>query len=310
MPRPPAHHPHPGQRSRRADDIFDDGMEYWWKGDRKTARRYFKRALKADPGHVDAHNHLAIDLMDRGRLADAERHLDAGLTAGEAHLLRKGRRVRRGQLENRPYLRCLGNLALVMRRRRRFDEALKIHRHLLELNPDDNQGARYLVGGELHHLGDLEGALAAYRKAIDEPGCAYGLALALIQLHRPKPDIGLALLRAFARNRYVPPMLLGEPWTRVDGFHVISWAERDCAADYVETDGKLWRDVPDSAGVLRWWWRVGPVRAWRARIDEITVALGNLPVGSDERFAAIAEDRYLLRPDHMKNLVHEVFSAP
>ena len=50
-----------------------------------------------------------------------------------------------GLLENRQYLRAIQNLGLVFWREQKNSEAMKMFTLLLQLNPDDNQGTRYLV---------------------------------------------------------------------------------------------------------------------------------------------------------------------
>jgi tetratricopeptide (TPR) repeat protein len=270
-----------------ADMEFDEGMEHWWDGDRTAACRYFRKAVKIDPLHSEANNHLGIYLMESGRFKDAEQHFERAIEGGERNIRREHGLVAWGWLENRPYLRALGNLALLRRRQKRYQEALDIWERLLTLNPNDNQGVRYLLGEGYHRLGQLEDALAAYERGIDEPGGCYSRALLFHQMGRTE-KVGTALVLAFAGNRYVPPMLLGERWERVDGFHWTGAAEPEWAAEYVNEQGDLWRKVPGSADLLRHWWHAEPVREWMARIDELTVRLGHLEPG-DERNMVVAE---------------------
>jgi tetratricopeptide (TPR) repeat protein len=57
---------------RRVDDRFDEGLEYWHQGDRKRARTIFRAALKIDPNHADANNHLGIVELERAEFEKAE----------------------------------------------------------------------------------------------------------------------------------------------------------------------------------------------------------------------------------------------
>jgi tetratricopeptide (TPR) repeat protein len=66
--------------SNAAEDIFDEGMEYWWAGDRRLAAKAFRRALELDPEHADAHNHLGIVDWGARRLKAAERHFRAAIS--------------------------------------------------------------------------------------------------------------------------------------------------------------------------------------------------------------------------------------
>jgi hypothetical protein len=270
--------------SKLAESVFDQGMEHWWRGDRRRACISYRKALKLDPLHADAHNHLGIVMLDRARLAEAEHHFRAAIDGGERWLIRGGRLVEWGQTENRPYLRGLANLAIVHRDSGRWSEALEIHRRVLKLNPNDNQGIRWLVGEEHHRLGDLDRAIKAYEKATEEPGCCFGLALALFEAGRPNDKVGVALLTGFAANRYIAPMLLGVSWERLDGFHGTNMAEPEWAADQVRGLRALWHRVPKSVEVLRFWWNAAPVRSWRSKLDEIIVALkADVMPPSDQR---------------------------
>ena len=73
-----------------AESAFEDGMELWWAGEKKKAARRFRDALKLDPGHADAHNHLGIVDLEAGRLDAAARHFEAAIRGGERELLRDG----------------------------------------------------------------------------------------------------------------------------------------------------------------------------------------------------------------------------
>lgn len=264
-------------RAERVEALFDEGMERWWAGDRSTALYIFRRVLRMDPKHADAHNHIGIASLDIGRPVVAERHFRAAIEAGAGRVVREGGQVKWSFVENRPYLRGMGNLAIALRAQRRYAAALLVHQDLLRLNPTDNQGVRYLIGEEMLRTGDIQGAIRAYRATCaEEPGSAYGLALARLHALGPKVDIGEALLLGFASNRYVPPMLLGERWERLDGWHGTSTAEPEWAAAIVEDQADLWRGVRGGLDVLRWWWTAIPVRTWRAKLDAVAVELKDL----------------------------------
>jgi len=291
----------------KADHIFDQGMEHWWHGDRTRACGFFRRALKIDPDHADAHNHLGIRMLDREKFADAETHFLAAVEGGERGLVREDGLIEWGCMENRPYLRGLANLAIVYRDTERWGEALETHLRILKLNPNDNQGVRWLVGEEHHRLGDLDRAITAYQKASEEPGCCFGLALALFEAGRSSERVGTALLAGFAANRYVAPMLLGELWERLDGFHATNMAEPEWAADQVRGLHVLWQRVPKSADVLRFWWKAAPVRNWRAKLDEIIENLGRVPI-SDKRNVIVSSGIALRSDAVIEEMVAEVLS--
>lgn len=288
-----------------AEQAFDDGMERWWQGDRTGACRLFKRALTHAPDHADAHVHLGICAFDKGKLAEAERHYRCAVASAERDLVREDDEVPWGHVDNRPYLRALYNLALVHRRRCDFEAARLVHEDLLRMNPNDNQGVRYLLSEEHHRGGDLTRAIRMYEDSLEEPGSCFGLALALHQGGRPQSEVGRALLRGFAANRYLAPILLGEPWQALDAFHGTSMAEPEWAADHVAQARDLWSTVPRSVEVLRFWWRSPLVRSWRAKLDDLMVALKDLPPG-DRRDAVVSEHLILRSEAHIDGLAGEV----
>jgi hypothetical protein len=188
-------------------------------------------------------------------------------------------------LENRPYLRALANLALLRHRQGQTADEVEIYERLLRMNPNDNQGVRWLLGEGYHRLGRLDVAIKAYEAALEEPGCCYSHALALFE--SGEAGAGLAVIRGFARNRYVAPMLLGEPWTRVDGWHGSNMEEPEWAAEYVERHGDLWRGAPGSKEFLHRFWTAEPVRRWLAEIEELMRELDGLEPG-DKRSLLVA----------------------
>lgn len=299
----------PSASFESADRVFDEGMEFWWEGDRRTALRYFRRALALDPQHADAHNHLGIASLDARKLKNAEQHFRAAAAGGEARIQRDRAHVPWGIVENRPYLRALGNLALTLAEQRKWAEALAIHQRVLTLNPNDNQGIRYLVGIEHLRVGDNAGAIAAFEKCLgEEPGCAFGLALARLRERGPSAEVGAPLLHGFAENRYVAPMLLGERWARLDAFHGTSMAEPEWADDVVTAQADLWHAVAKGVEVLRFWWTAPSVASWRKKLDDNMVKLKSLPI-SDERNAVVAQSSVLRSEDTVRDIIAKVRTA-
>jgi len=270
----------PNEVVDEAGELFDAGMEHWWNGDRRKAATWFRKALAVDPLHADAHNHLGLIKYDAHRWLEAEQHFRTAIKGGERHIVKERRKVDWGWLENRPYLRALANMALVQERQRRWPEALTLNQQLLELNPADHQGVRYLLGPLYLRVGDVEAAIKHLRRiAAEEVGSAFCLALACLRAGRPEAVVGEALLTGFALNGYLAPMLLAEPWQRLDAYHGTNMREPEWADDAREVLAPLWQETPESAAVLRQWWLAPEVVAWRRDLDGVMVQLKNAPVG-------------------------------
>jgi len=56
-----------------------------------------------------------------------------------------------GHLENRPYLRALHGLCLVLWRQKKFEEAFNIAKKLLRICPTDNLGIRFIIDNTKNH---------------------------------------------------------------------------------------------------------------------------------------------------------------
>jgi tetratricopeptide (TPR) repeat protein len=295
--------------NRAADTSFDEGMEHWWAGDRRRAVKSFRRALELDPQHADAHNHLGIVCLEARKPKAAEQHFRAAIDGGQRHFERDGAEIHWDFIENRPYLRGLANLALVLAEQKKWAAALAIHKQMLQLNPNDNQGIRYLIGPECLRVDDNDGAIEAFQKCLhEEVGCAFGLALAKLRAHGPSAEIGEAVLTGFAANRYVAPMLLGENWERLDAFHGTNMAEPEWADDVIAAQADLWQAVPRGAALLRFWWAAPQVATWRRKLDDIMLRLRDL-APSNERSAVVSEWNTLRSGETVRALVRSVRTA-
>jgi len=74
------------------------------------------------------------------------RHYEVGWRIGELTLEKDFTGVLPwGNIDNRPFLRCMHGYGLCLWRLRRFDEALHIFDRMLWMNPSDNQGLRFLL---------------------------------------------------------------------------------------------------------------------------------------------------------------------
>ena len=157
--RPQGHWLTPGSDDERrawGEYLFVQGMEYRWAEQNRMAEAYYRAALMVDPGHADAWVHVGNIRLNEGLLDEA---LQNYLTAEAAALERTigDPATYEGpfwlDLDSRPYMRALHGKGLALWRLGRRDEAAAVFRQQLELNPNDNQGVRFM-------LPDLEAGLS------------------------------------------------------------------------------------------------------------------------------------------------------
>lgn len=156
-----------------------------------------------------------------------------------------------GLLETRPYMRARAGLSNALWRRGEREAAVAIDLELLRLNPNDNQGARYVVADRLLVLGrdqDLERLFKAYRND-DSAFLTYSRALWSFRKDGDSAQSRKLLTKALASNRHVPDYLLGSkplPKTELEYYEPGKDSE---AVHYVETGVDAWRAIP---GAFDW----------------------------------------------------------
>ena len=136
------------------------------------------------------------------------------------------------------------------------EEAIGHYRDMLRLNPDDNQGIRYLLAACLLTIArydDLDTLLKEYN-GDGSAGWTYTQALASFRHEGDTKRSRNLLTAAAASNGHVPAYLLGErklPQTRPD---YITMAGEDEAIEYVREFGPGWERTPGALAWLRDTW--------------------------------------------------------
>jgi tetratricopeptide (TPR) repeat protein len=194
----------------RAQDKMYDA----WAAQSKRKRvRLAKQALKISPDCADAYVLLA---EETGETPEISRELyRAGIEAGERALGPEAFERDKGEfwglIETRPFMRALEGLATTEMTIGNVDEAMAHFRRMLELNTNDNQGARYLLLGCLLEVNDTASVHILLRQYRDDISAqwAYGRALVTF-LERGNTRHSRANLQdAVRRNLFFPMYLLG-----------------------------------------------------------------------------------------------------
>lgn len=114
-------------------------------GERSTAEAILADLLTADLRCLDAHAHLGSFDLDQDP-KKALRHYRAGVAIGDLSLGADFDGVLPwSAIDNRPFLRCLHGLGLVLWRLGRFAEARAELERMRELDPTDHRGVRSVL---------------------------------------------------------------------------------------------------------------------------------------------------------------------
>lgn len=230
----------------RAQELAYDAMEASGRLRVKRARQ----ALAISEKCADAWVLLAEEASTPDAAVELyERAVLAGAAALGADRFASLRGEFWGHLETRPYMRARLGLAQALRDVRRDDEALSHYRALLELNPGDNQGVRYLLLAALleRGLNDEAGVLLAEHEDDLQALWPYGRLLWQFRVDGGTTRTREAFDAAVRANPHVVSYLLNPdsiPFDRPPHFALRSREEAAYVADtlgdaFAATDGAL-----------------------------------------------------------------------
>ena len=126
---------------------YYDGMEALAEGRLGDAEGLFREACHLNPGFPGSYEGLAAVAEKQGNEAEARKLTAVAFAKVLAVYPAWPRRLPWGEIQNRPVLRIIQMRALQHHEDGTWKEAEGLYRLLLKLNPDDNQGIRYLLAG-------------------------------------------------------------------------------------------------------------------------------------------------------------------
>ena len=284
----------------QAEETLQEGLELLDAGDEEAAGRSFFKSIEIDPTYADGYNHLGNIALRRADWKQAESLYQKALRLAEPEVKDIPKGGFWGILESRPYMRALHGLGLTAWKDGRINEAISIFEQMLKLNPNDNQGVRYLIGPLFHQKGETAEAFKWYRKNIDDPHNIYNYGLALFQQKKTEQAIEILIL-AISSNPYVAPLLLGRRLPSRNWWHGTSWAEPDCARDYVEDYGSWWERDGASLALLDLVWSSAEVQKNLRGFFRLRRAMTKVKTG-EERVSLGRMSDELWIPENVKRL--------
>jgi tetratricopeptide (TPR) repeat protein len=232
----------------RAQDLVYEAFE---AGGRRQLQ-LIRRALELSPECADAY----VLLAERTSSLDEKRSLyEQAVAAGERALgpeaFSDPNRPFWGDVSTRPYMRARQGLAECLQTEGAMDEAAGHYQALLQLNPDDNQGVRYLLLALLlqANRNDEAGALLA---AHDEASALWSYASVLLALRAGDRRLARKQLRAAVKaNRHVPRYLAGQRELPDILPETYTWGSDDEAVLCASELRGPWTATPDAVAWLR-----------------------------------------------------------
>jgi tetratricopeptide (TPR) repeat protein len=271
-----------------------------WEDD-NPARRIIlaHRALKISPNCADAYVLLAEEEAD-----SPERALQlyqSGVQAGERALgedyFQQNSGHFWGLLETRPYMRALEGVARCQWILGKKDESILNYQKLLDLNPGDNQGIRYILTDLYLGYKDYKALDKLIREYENDWSAVWLYTRALLTFRKSgkSKEANQILNDAIGQNSFVPDYLTGKKRIPAKIPNTIGWGDESEAVSYACDHLNHWRETPGAVAWLKKRFheeRPMPgkpnkkeypaLRDWVERISEDHLAIAeNLPLRKD-----------------------------
>ncbi|MBX6314644.1 MAG: hypothetical protein IRY99_17275 [Isosphaeraceae bacterium] len=211
-----------------------------------------RKALEISPDCADAY--VLLGEQAQGR-KEALEYFEKAVAAGERALGPEYFREAVGDfwllLETRPYMRARERLAHTLWTLGRREEAAGHLQEMLRLNPNDNQGVRYVLASWLLAL-DRDDDLARLLEQYQEDGSAtwaYTRALLAFRREGDTPESRQLLKVAQRSNKHVPAYLLGEKPMPIEPPDYYGMGDENEAIIYAAGALSAWKSMP---GAITW----------------------------------------------------------
>src|SRR5699024_3416446 len=226
-----------------AQDLLFDAVE----ASGAKRKRLIQQALEVYPLSSDAYLLLAENERDMDRQRKLlEKEIDVGEQDLGYEFFEKNRGHFWGIIETRPYMRAKETYGMALERLGLVEEAIDEYTDLLELNPNDNQGIRYMLLSLYLMEDDLQ-AVHALIDRYNESSTAFMFGKAL--LHFKENGItrkGLKALReASESNPNVIDYLLNRKKVPNERPKFVGFGDETEAILYVQENGHLWMDASE-----------------------------------------------------------------
>ena len=132
---------------KRKEDYYYDAMDHLNLGDPDKAIRSCRKALDIDDHYVEAYLGLALSYYHKDNRKKYEEYVNKAFDETKGKFPKWPNALYWNDIENRQYLRVISEKAVISWGAGDLKTAEELYRMLLKLNPNDNQGIRFLLAG-------------------------------------------------------------------------------------------------------------------------------------------------------------------
>lgn len=229
-----------------ADEIVNDA----WDAETPATRvKLARKALSIDLNAIDAYNILGIHAPT---LAEKIALFSAGVDVGGelfAPLLEEEDMAWWGYMGTRPWMRAQHNLGLAFVEAGDVEDAIGVFEQLIALNPNDNQGIRYLLLKLFAESGRYDDCKILFELYPEDWAVEFPTTRLLVELSRTKPRKNLSKMLAEIReaNEFVLFMLklaTSGKWPPMPQVDSVAMGSKQQAAIYLNEFKQAWLRHP------------------------------------------------------------------
>lgn len=140
----------------KKNELYYDAMELLNERRFSDAKKLLIEALQIDLDFVDAYVGMTTLYREKGDFEREKYYADLGFEITKKKFPKWPKRMEWGVMENRAYMRSICDKASTSQIASEVKVADELYRLLLKMNPNDNQGVRYLIAGMYEGLDPWE----------------------------------------------------------------------------------------------------------------------------------------------------------
>ena len=227
----------------------EDKIYQAYESSKNKGLKLAEEALQLDKNCILAYQYLG---ERQNNLNNSRSFYEKGIEIGKRQFGGEYEEENKGHFwmifETRPYMTCIFNLSECEYISGNISEAIKLIEYLLELNPSDNQGVRYILSSHLLEAKEYDKYKKHSKANSDDGGIFFKFNNALFEyiMSKDSKQADKLLKEAMQHNEFVVPKL-GKKKFDVSGSYSIG--SKDEANYYCEYNAKLWEKTE---GAIQW----------------------------------------------------------
>jgi len=129
------------------DDLYYDAMDALEIGDLESAKKFLGQALKLDENYVQTYIGFVGLYGEMGEKELLDANIKIAFEKTQKKFPKWPKEMLWGVIENRAFMRAIQYRADLYSDQKETDKAMELYHLLLKMNPNDNQGVRYVLAG-------------------------------------------------------------------------------------------------------------------------------------------------------------------